>query len=274
MFDYIYYSIFGYCPYYNQISSNIDWANVIAVLLSGIIGAFGAIYVGNKNNRLQQDLVKKQIIEQQKQWKYDVIIRKEMDDIVKLYYMLCDADDAFHWFMWSFLSPFGEYPNIYHNTTQEAFLRECFVKYWNKINEINKVLNSNLLIYKKYHIASKVQIIRSILSLIEFLPINDFHVIYQDGTQQYRLEKQDDIRFKFVKEANNILKKAKIDGYNSDINEEDLLREYSYIWHMVNDLLLKNKENIEKIIIGYDNQQIPEEENIGIKKFMPETEVK
>lgn len=254
--------------------NQIDWGNIVAVLLSGLIGAFGAIFVGNKNNKLQQKLVKEQLDEQRQQWKYDVIVRKEMDDIIKLYYMLCDADDAFHWFMWSFLSPFGEYPNTYHNTTQEAFLRECFVKYWNKINEINKVLNSNLLIYKKYHLASKVQIIRSILSLIIFLPINDFRIIYQDGTQQYRLEKQDDIRLKFAKEANNILKKAQINGYNCDIKEEDLLSEYSYIWNTVNDLFLKNKENIEKIIIGYDNQHIPEEEDVGIQKFMPETEVK
>lgn len=256
--------------------NHIDWANTVAVLLSGLISAFVAISVGNKNNKLQQKLVKDQLEEQRRQWKYDVIVRKEMDEVIRLYYMLCEAEDAFHWFLWNFLSPFGEYPNFYHNTTQEAFRRDCFVKYWNQINEINEVFNSNLLIYQKYHLASKVQIIRSILSVVVFLPIHntDFNIVYKEGTQQYRLEEQEKIHIKFAKEANNVLKKAKINDYRTDIKDEELLNNYSYIWHKVNDLLLKIKEDMEKIISGYDNYQIPEEEKVGIHKFMPETEVK
>lgn len=256
--------------------NQIDWVNVVAVLLSGLIGAFGAIFVGNANNKLQQKLVKEQLEEQRRQWKYDVIVREEMDEIIKLYYMLCEAEDAFHWFLWNFLSPFGEYPNLYHNTTQEAFRRDCFVKYWNQINDINKVFNSNLLIYQKYHLASKVQIIRSILSMVVFLPTDntDFNVVYKEGTQQYRLEEQKKIHMKFAKEAHNILKKSKINGYRTDIEEQDILNNYSYIWQEVNDLLIKIKENIGTILIGYDNCQIPEEEQVGIHKFMPETEVK
>lgn len=79
---------------------------------------------------------------------------------------------------------------------------------------------------------------------------------------------------KFAQEAHNILKKSKINGYRTDIEEQDILNNYSYIWQEVNDLLIKIKENIGTILIGYDNCQIPAEEQVGIHKFMPETEVK
>ncbi|MBO6273077.1 hypothetical protein J6O48_09925 [bacterium] len=149
MFDYLYYSIFGYSPYYNQISSNIDWANVIVVLLSGIIGAFGAIYVGNKNNETQRELSEKQLKIQKELWSKDAYIKYEAEVITeckKIYNEVCKYIWHFEGF---FISPLAF---IY---TEDECIKKfqknnCYEYYHKPFEKFYNIFKKNKQIFVKY----------------------------------------------------------------------------------------------------------------------------
>ena len=77
MFDYLYYSIFGYYPYYTRGSLHVDWINVLAVLVAGGVGAFAAIKAAEMTNKVQREIMEKQFSMIQKQWLNNTYIERK-----------------------------------------------------------------------------------------------------------------------------------------------------------------------------------------------------
>lgn len=65
-------------------SNNIDWANIIAMVLTGLLSAGVALWIAGRNNNKQFQMFKIQLEEQQKQWKYDTLLKTKIEMVVEL----------------------------------------------------------------------------------------------------------------------------------------------------------------------------------------------
>lgn len=65
----------------SRISSGIDWANILAMLITGFLTAGVAIGVAFYNNEKQIEIFNKQVEEQKKQWKYDTLLKTKIETL-------------------------------------------------------------------------------------------------------------------------------------------------------------------------------------------------
>jgi len=134
---------------FNNSHFGIDWGNVVAVIMSGFIGAFGAIYVGNKNNETQRELNEKQINIQRELWSKDAYIKYEAEVITeckKIY------DEVFQ-YIWQFESFFIS--RFAFVVTKDKLKKEfdknnCYEYYIKPFNKLNHIFLKNKQIFAKY----------------------------------------------------------------------------------------------------------------------------
>ena len=70
---------------FNILKSNtVDWANIIAMILTGLLSAGVALWIAWRNNDKQFQMFKIQLEEQQKQWKYDTLLKTKIEMVVEL----------------------------------------------------------------------------------------------------------------------------------------------------------------------------------------------
>lgn len=67
----------------NTIPQHFDWWNALFLILTALISAGAAIYVGNKNDKTQRELFIKQLNEQQKYWEKSPFINKKNQILIQ-----------------------------------------------------------------------------------------------------------------------------------------------------------------------------------------------
>lgn len=105
---------------FNILKSNgIDWANVITMALTGLLSAGVAIGVAVYNNNKQFKMFKNQLEEQQKQWKYDTLLRSKIETIFKL-------RKLFHQFQKDTITFIGLFlPDCLRKGNKQLFWQDC-----------------------------------------------------------------------------------------------------------------------------------------------------
>ena len=277
-------------------SGSRDIIDYIDIFMPAIVGIFAIIfaYFANKINKdaiqqqheefetqlsLQKEQFGAQMKAQLNQWKYDVVVRNEIETIAYMRTLFFEAREAIHFFMWEFLSPFDGFQHYFHNAIDAPYKRDTFINCWQKLQRINVHLNKNLIIFQKYHLASKIQLVRAILALNIYLTDNDFEKIFVDESLSivesdsgfdnkkfYKLKDEDIFKKAFASEANKILVTLDIADYKN-ILDDDLLKNYNIIWGKVLNILNNIEADINKILFVYEEIDIPTNEKIGIHNF-------
>lgn len=257
----------------------------VALLIAHVANEISksAIQEQHKEFEKQLDLQKKQFEIQMKsqldQWKYDAVIRSEIETVAEMRTLFFEAKEAIHFFMWVFLFPNGGFKHYFHNASEAPYRRDSFVSNWIKLQNINAHLNKNLIIFQKYRLASKIQFVRALLALNICLKDNDFEIEFDDKNTQnielnskldpkkfYKLKNENKLKKIFAFEANQMLSTLNLADYKN-VPEEEQLKKYSIIWDKVLDILNNIETDINKVLFDYDEIKIPSSEEIGIRKF-------
>ena len=70
---------------FNILKSNtVDWANIIAMILTGLLSAGVALWIAWRNNDKQFQIFKTQLEEQRKQWKNENLYKYRQDKLLEL----------------------------------------------------------------------------------------------------------------------------------------------------------------------------------------------
>jgi hypothetical protein len=258
---------------------------VVAIIVAIVANHISSITIKkqegqfNKQLKTQKEQFERQMKSQLEQWKFDAVVRSEIETIVEMKGLINETNSAIHWFMWKFLAPFEGFIHYFHNAEDEVYKRIVFVNNWNKLQNINNALNRNFIIFQKYNLASKIQFIQPVLALLSHLDNNDFNFTFdrnntnnvEESSQMnpekfYKLDDIDKIKFIFAKEANKRLSKLCIDNYQT-IGDEQLLNNYSYIWHKVNEILNSIDTELNKVLFDYESLNIADTERFDIHEY-------
>ena len=100
-------------------SNSIDWINAIIVLITAILSAVIAILVAYYNNKKQFEVFNRQIEEQQKQWKYDTLLKSKIEAIFELRRLFQKFEKDTLMFVGLFL------PNGLRKGNKQLFWQDC-----------------------------------------------------------------------------------------------------------------------------------------------------
>lgn len=267
----------------------LDYVDIFMPVIVGVIALIFA-HIANKINKdaikqqheefetqlhLQKEQFNAQMKSQLDQWKYDAVVRSEIETVAHMRTLFLDARESIHFFMWEFLSPFSGYKHYFHNAGDTVYKRETFIKHWAKLQSINIHLNSNLIIFQKYHLASKIQFVQPILALNSYLTENDFEKVFDnensnhilkdsklDPSKFYKLKDADKFKNTFATESNKKLIKIALPDYQ-DIPQEEQMIKYNVIWSKVLNIFENIETDINRVLFDYDGLIIPESEQIG-----------
>lgn len=270
-----------------------DYVDIFMPVIVGVIALIFA-HLANKINKdaikqqheefeaqlhLQKEQFNAQMKSQLDQWKYDAVVRSEIETVAHMRILFFEARESIHFFMWNFLSPFSGYKHYFHNTVDAPYKRRTFIKHWKKLQSINIHLNRNLIIFQKYNLASKIQFVQPILALNYYLAENDFEKVFDnensnnilkdsrlDPSKFYKLKDEDKFKNTFASEANQRLIKLALADYQ-DIPQEEQMIKYSVIWHKVLNIFENIETDINRVLFDYDGLIIPESEKIGTHSY-------
>lgn len=170
MLNYCFHDLFGFLPYSHQC---IDWANIFAIIVSGLIGAFAAIYVGNKNNDEQRKINEQNLIIQKEMWSKEAYIKYEAEIITeckKVY-------DEVYQYIWQFekrylstLAFLFSEDNIKTNFENN----NCYEYYYKQFKKLYTIYKLNKQIFAKYSLDAAFEGLNFYIYLLSLTkPIND-----------------------------------------------------------------------------------------------------
>lgn len=216
-------------------NQNIDWANILAVLLSAIISSIVSMCIANKNNKNQNKIFQHQVAEQQKQWLNAPYIQREADILINFREMVYNAKSSFLWFS-TLLKPYLTYMKMFPEQDVKqpedklVIKFEDYCKHYDILNDLNDFYNRNQMILKKHDIEEEFVFITAILSTSCWLKdTNDFRYNFiseDDNCVKYKLDIIDTFTeffvnsIEFQKNSNYVPTKVteqKLQQYGDDI---------------------------------------------------------
>lgn len=100
-------------------SNSIDWINAIIVLITAILSAVIAIGIAYYNNKKQFEIFNQQIEEQQRQWKYDTLLKSKIEAVFELRRLFQKFDKETLMFIGLFL------PDSLRKGNKQLFWQDC-----------------------------------------------------------------------------------------------------------------------------------------------------